>query len=68
MNIVQLNNIILMKAFLITMVILMCLSTFTLFSLIANGDYLIQRIVLSIPFTYVVFKIIRIIIKCKRTK
>ena len=65
-NIVQNNNIIHMKAFLIIFVVLMWLSTIGLFSEICNGEYFWYRCIATWPFTIALVKIISIILKYKK--
>jgi hypothetical protein len=66
MNIVQLNNIILMKAFLIIFLVIMWLATIGLFSEICNGQYFWYRVFAIWPFTIAMTKIINIILKYKK--
>jgi len=65
-NIVQLNNIINMKTFLIIFVVLMYLSTIALASEICNGQYFWYRCIVTYPFILATFKIIGIIRKYKK--
>jgi hypothetical protein len=66
MNIVQNNNIILMKTFLIIFVVLMYFSTIGLFSEICNGQYFWFRCIAIWPFTIAMVKTIGIIRKYKK--
>jgi len=66
MNIVQNNNIIHMKTFLIIFVILMYFSTIGLFSEICNGEYFWFRCIAIWPFTFSSIRIIDIINKYKK--
>jgi hypothetical protein len=65
-NIVQNNNIILMKTFLIIFVVLMYLSTIALASEICHGEYFWYRVFAIWPFTIALVRIIAIIRKYKK--
>ena len=65
-NIVQNNNIILMKTFLIIFVVLMWLATIGLFSELCNGQYFWYRVIATYPFTFTMVKVIGIILKYKK--
>jgi hypothetical protein len=65
MNIVQNNNIITMKTFLIIFVVLMYLSTIALVSEICHHQYFWYRVIGTYPFTFATFKVIGIIRKYK---